>query len=145
MSAEFDQLAKGVRAAAGGASAMWGLVLNHLTEKHTQSVAETRVNPEGGVARTADGVVVTSKELYLQVLLNADGYYTNAGYQERMSQSFGPIFLGMDWSPEYEKEATPTNAAIGKITRRQACEITLKETRAALPTVPPPGGLVDIQ
>jgi hypothetical protein len=124
---------------------MWGLVLNHLTEKHTQSVAETRVNPEGGVARTADGVVVTSKELYLQVLLNADGNYTNAGYQERMSQSFGPIFLGMDWGPEYEKESTPANAAIGKISRREAFEIALKETRAALPSAPAPAGILDIQ
>ena len=145
MSADFDQLAKHARAAAGGASAMWGLVLNHLTEKHTQSIAETRVNPEGGVARTADGVVVTSKELYLQVLLNADGNYTNAGYQERMSQSFGPIFLGMDWGPEYEKESTPASAAIGKITRREAFEITLRETRAALPSAPAPAGILDIQ
>ena len=115
MPADFDQLAKQARAAAGGASAMWGLVLDHLADKHTQSVAATRVNPEGGVARTADGVVVTSKELYLQVLLNADDYYTNAGYQERMSQSFGPIFLGMDWGPEYEKQATPTNAASSEL------------------------------
>ena len=97
------------------------------------------------MARTADGVVVTSKELYLQVLLNADDNYTNAGYQKRMEQSFGPIFLGMDWGPEYEKESTPANAAIGSVTRREAFEITLKETRAALPTMPAPGGIVDIQ
>src|SRR5215468_366384 len=94
------------KTAAGGASAIWGLVLDHFVDKHAQCV------------------VVTSKELYLQVLLNADDYYTNAGYQERMSQSFGPIFLGMDWGPEYEKESTPTNAAIGKVTRREAFEIT---------------------
>jgi hypothetical protein len=124
---------------------MWGLVLDHLVDKHAQSVATTRVNPEGGVARTPDGVVVTSKELYLQVLLNADDCYTNAGYQQRMSQSFGPIYLGMDWGAEYEKEATPANAAIGKVTRREAFEITLQETRAALPSVPAPGGNVDIQ
>jgi hypothetical protein len=133
------------KATAGGASAIWGMVLDHLVDKHAQSVAATRVNPEGGVARTSEGVVVTSKELYLQVLHNADDYYTNAGYQERMSQSFGPIFLGMDWGPEYEKESTPANAAIGKITRHEAFEITLKETRTALPTVPAPGGFVDIQ
>jgi hypothetical protein len=124
---------------------MWGLVLDHFVDKHAQSVAATRVNPAGGVARTADGIVVTSKELYLQVLLNADDNYTNAGYQERMSQSFGPIFLGMDWGPEYEKESAPANAAIGKITRRDAFEVTLKETRAALPTTPAPGGIIDIQ
>ena len=134
----------GKRSGAGGLSAMWGLVLDHLTDKHAQAVAATRVNPEGGVARTSEGVIVTSKELYLQVLLNADDNYTNAGYQERMEQSFGAIFLGMDWSPEYEKEATPTNAAIGKVTRRDAFEVTLKETRTAIPTVPAPGGIVDI-
>jgi hypothetical protein len=145
MSADIDQPDGDTRAAGGGASAMWGLVLDHLVDKHTQSVAATRANPEGGVARTPDGVVVTSKELYLQVLLNADDNYTNAGYQQRMSQSFGPIFLGMDWGPEYEKQSTPTNAAIGKISRREAFEVTLKETRAALPATPAPGGMVDIQ
>ena len=145
MSADIDQPDGDTRAAGGGASAMWGLVLNDLVDKHTQSVAATRANPEGGVARTPDGVVVTSKELYLQVLLNADDNYTNAGYQQRMSQSFGPIFLGMDWGPEYEKQSTPTNAAIGKISRREAFEVTLKETRAALPATPAPGGMVDIQ
>ena len=131
-------------ATAGGLSAMWGLVLDHLTDKHAQAVVAARINPEGGVARTSEGVVVTSKELYLQVLLNTDDNYTNAGYQKRMEQSFGPIFLGMDWGPEYEKESTPTNAAIGKITRRDAFEVTLQETRAAIPAVPAPGGLVDV-
>jgi hypothetical protein len=145
MSADVDQPGKEARPIAGGASAMWGLVLDHLVDKHAQAVAATRVNPDGGVARTPDGVVVTSKELYLQVLLNADNNYTNAGYQQRMSQSFGPIFLGMDWGPEYEKESTPTNAAIGKVTRREAFDISLRETRTALPSVPAPGGIIDIQ
>ena len=130
---------------ARGVSTMWGLVPDHLVDKHTQAVAGTRVNPAGGVARTPDGIVVTSKELYLQVLLNADDNYTNAGYQRRMEQSFGPIFLGMDWDAEYEKESTPVNAVIGKVTRREAFEITLKETRAALPAIPAPNGMVDIQ
>src|ERR1700760_3437480 len=145
MSSDIDQSVPKGKAIARGLSTMWGLVLDHLVDKHAQAVAATRVNPEGGVARTPDGAVVTSKELYLQVLLNADDYYTNAGYQERMSQSFGPIFLGMDWGAEYEKESTPANAAIGKITRREAFEIALKETRTALPTTPAPAGILDIQ
>jgi len=145
MSADFDPSSLKGSAIAGGLSAMWGLVLDHLVDRHAQAVAGGRISVDGGVARTPDGVVVTSKELYLQVLLNADGNYTNAGYQKRMEQSFGAIFLGMDWGPEYEKESTPANAAIGRVTRREAFEITLKETRAALPTVPAPGGLVDIQ
>src|SRR5262249_39989727 len=145
MSTDADQFApKGESAVAGGLSAMWGLVLDHLVDKHAQAVVAQRINPEGGVARTSEGVVVTSKELYLQVLLNADDVYTNAGYQKRMEQSFGPIFLGMDWGPDYEKQSTPANAAIGKVTRKHAFEVTLKEPRAALPGVPAPGGFVDI-
>ena len=145
MSADIDQSALKGKTIAGGLSAMWGLMLDHLVDKHAQAVAAARVNPEGGVARTPGGIVVTSKELYLQVLLNADDNYTNVGYQKRMEQSFGPIFLGMDWTPEYVKESTPTNAAIGGITRRNAFEVTLKEARTALPSVPAPGGIVDIQ
>lgn len=145
MSSDTEQSALKGTTIAGGLSAMWGLMLDHLVDKHAQAVAATRVNPEGGVARTPDGVVVTSKELYLQVLLNADDNYTNAGYQKRMEQSFGPIFLGMDWTPEYVKESRPANAAIGRVTRRDAFEVTLKQTRAALPTVPAPGGILDIQ
>lgn len=131
-------------ATAQGISAIWGLVLDHLVDKHAQAAAEAKVNPAGGVARTSAGVVVTSKELYLKVLLNADDNYTNAGYQKRMEQSFGAIFLGMDWGAEYERLSTPANAAVGRITRQDAFEVTLKETRAALPAVPAPGGIVDI-
>src|SRR6201994_3640622 len=145
MSSDIDQSVPKGKAIARGLSTMWGLVLDHLVDKHAEAVAADMVNPAGGVARTADGGIVTSKELYLQVLLNADDNYTNAGYQKRMEQSFGAIYLGMDWGPEYEKEATPANAAIGRITRRDAFEVTLKETRAALPSVPAPGGIVDIQ
>jgi hypothetical protein len=130
---------------ARGVSTMWGLVLDHLVDKHAKAAAGARVDAAGGVARTPDAVVVTSKELYLQVLLNADDNYTNAGYQRRMEQSFGPIFLGMDWSTEYEKQSTPTNAAIAKVTRREAFEIALTETRTALPNIPAPSGMIDIQ
>lgn len=61
-----------------------------------------------------------------------------------MEQTFGAIFLGMDWGAEYENPATPANAAIGRITRQDALELTLKETRAALPAASAPGGTVDI-
>jgi hypothetical protein len=50
----------------------------------------------------------------------------------------------MDWGAEYERLATPANAAIGRITRQDAFEVTLRETRTALPAVPAPGGIVDI-
>ena len=42
-------------ATAQGISAIWGLVLDHLVDKHAQAAAEAKVNPEGGVARTSAG------------------------------------------------------------------------------------------
>jgi hypothetical protein len=144
MSANPEQ-PEALRSAAAGISAIWGLVLDHLVDKHLAAAASMRVNPEGGVARTPDAILVTSKELYLQVLLNAEGTYTNAGYQKRMKQSIGPIFLGMDWGPDYVKQSTQANAAIGRVTQQEAFELTLRETRAALATLPAPGGITDIQ
>ena len=103
------------------------------------------VNPEGGVARTADGVVVTSKELVMQVFLNADGNYTVDGYQARMTKSIGPIYLGMDWGPEYEQtvdqgQRCDRNASPGRRPSISRC----KETRAALAALPDPAAF-DIQ
>jgi hypothetical protein len=151
MSADADQPGLGKtlnvteRKVARDAGSVWGLVLDHLVDKHVESSAAMKINPEGGVARTPEGIVVTSKELVLQVLLNPDGNYTIEGYQPRMEQSIGVIYLGMDWGPEYERQATPANTAIGRVTRREAFELAVKETRAALTTVPAPAGVVDIQ
>jgi hypothetical protein len=148
MSADADQPSPSngaERKFARDAGTVWGLILDHLVDKHVGAAAAMKINPEGGVARTPDGVVVTSKELVQQVLLNADGNYTIEGYQERMEKSIGVIYLGMDWSPEYERQSTPANAAIGRVSRREAFDLAVKETRAALATVPAPNGIVDIQ
>jgi hypothetical protein len=139
-----DALSSFGRTTAEGVSTLWGLTLDHLSDKHAKAVSARRVDPEGGVVRTADGVVVTSKELVMQVFLNAEGNYSVSGYQERMSKSIGPIYLGMDWGPEYEKLSTAANAAIGQVTRREAFDFAVKETRSALAALPDPGAF-DIQ
>ena len=148
MPADADQSSPGnvaERKFARDAGTVWGMILDHLVDKHVESAAAMKINPDGGVARTPEGVVVTSKELVLLVLLNADGNYTIEGYQPRMEQSIGVIYLGMDWGPEYERQSTPANAAIGRVTRREAFDLAVKETRAALATAPVPNGIVDIQ
>jgi hypothetical protein len=132
------------RTTAQGVSAIWGMVLETLSDKHAKAAAAWAVDQKGGVGRTPDGILVTSKELVMQVLLNADGNYTIEGYQPRMEQSIGLIYLGMDWGPEYVRQSTPSNAAIGKVTRREAFELALKETRASLAALPDPGDF-DIQ
>ena len=62
------------------------MMLDHLSDSHAKAAAGWKVNPEGGVARTPDGVVVTSKELVMEVFLNAAGNYSVSGYQKRMSR-----------------------------------------------------------
>ena len=44
MSSDTDQSAMKGNAIKGGLSAMWGLVLDHLVDKHAQAVAATRVD-----------------------------------------------------------------------------------------------------
>jgi hypothetical protein len=126
------------------ASNLWGMMLDQLSDHHAKAVAAQRLDPEGGVARTPEGVVVTSKELVMEVFLNAAGNYSVTGYQKRMSQSIGPIYLGMDWGPEYEQLSTKANAAIGRVTREEAFDFALQETRTALAALPNPRAF-DIQ
>ena len=140
----FNKLSSIARTQVKGLSTMWGLVLDQLTTSHAKTTAAWTVNPEGGVTRTADGVVVTSKELVMQVFLNADENYSVKGYNERASNSIGPIYLGLDWGPEYEEQSTKANAAIMAVTRRDAFEFALQETRAALKALPDPAAF-DIQ
>ncbi len=134
----FSTLGSVARTQVKGLSAMWGMMLDQLSTSHARAVAAGTVNPEGGVARTADGVVVTSKELVMQVFLNADENYSVKGYNERAANSIGPIYLGLDWGPQYEQQSTKANAAIMGVTRREAFEFALKETRSALKALPDP-------
>jgi hypothetical protein len=139
-----DRLGSFARTQVHGLGSMWGVLLDQLSDKHARTVASWSVYPEGGVARTEDGVVVTSKELVMQVFLNADGNYSVSGYQTRMTRSIGPIYLGMDWGPEYEKLSTRANAAIGTVTRKEAFDFALGATRMALKALPDPAAF-DIQ
>jgi hypothetical protein len=133
-----DALRSFERTAAQGLGSLWGMMLDHLSEKHAKAAAAWTEDQDGGVGRTPDGILVTSKELVMQVLLNADGYYTIEGYQERMNKSIGLIYLGMDWGPEYVKLSTKSNEAIGRVTRREAFDYALQQTRAALAALPDP-------
>src|ERR1700737_2255312 len=107
-----DPVGSFARTTAQGLGSLWGMMLEHLSEKHAKAAATWSENQEGGVGRTPDGILVTSKELVMQVLLNADGNYTIEGYQARMNQSIGLIYLGMDWGAEYVKQSTKSTAAI---------------------------------
>lgn len=92
--------------------------------------AAVRAAP-GGVMRTPYGVLVGSAERVAEVFADPSGRYTVAGYQARMEKSFGPIFLGMDAGPGYDREARGVNRAIMTVTRAGA----FREARQAMATV----------
>src|SRR4051794_38367620 len=85
-----DELSTLARKGARDVSNLWGMMLDHLSDPQARAAAGWKVTRAGGGARTADGVVVTSKELVMEVFLNAEGNYSVEGYQKRMSQSIGP-------------------------------------------------------
>ena len=69
---------------------------------------------------TEYGVLVASPALLQVVLQDSEGHYTVSGYQARMSQSIGSLYLGLDAGPDYERLATPVNDLIGGISRDEA-------------------------
>lgn len=93
-------------------------------------------NFAGAVAETLgspDATPVCGKKLVMKVLMDLEGNYSVSGYAERMGQSFGHIYLGLDKTdPEYDRQSAVSNAAIGKITERDAFSRALAETRAVM-------------
>lgn len=88
----------------------------------------------GGALRCAVGVLVASEELVMDVFQNAEGRYTVSGYANRMVNSFGQIFLGLDDSPAYSSQSTAVNAAIGAISQAQAFNEAFRAATSMLAT-----------
>ena len=77
-------------------------------------------------------VLVAGKTLVMRVFDNPDGYYSMCGQKDRMRQSFGTIFLGLDGGPEYERIAGPVNAAIMAISAEEAFALSYRIGQAML-------------
>ncbi len=86
----------------------------------------------GGALRTPYGVLVCSKKLVMQVFDDGGNVYTADGYADRMRESFGEIYLGMDRGKAYRDQATAPNQAIQKITTQEAFDSAFKHTQAAV-------------
>lgn len=73
----------------------------------------------GGLLRTPFGVLVASRELVDEVLLDRERHLTATGYLPRMERSFGALYLGMDAGQidgRYERESVDINKAIVELT-----------------------------
>ncbi|HUN92014.1 MAG TPA: hypothetical protein VMU33_08150 [Burkholderiaceae bacterium] len=103
---------------------------NYLTASIWTAIREHH----GGVLRTPYGILVASREGVDCVLRNADGNYTVTGYLERMRESFGEIYLGLDakTNGEYERQSAACNAAIRKLDQEDTYRRARDATATAL-------------
>lgn len=86
----------------------------------------------GGVLRSPLGVLIADPDAVDAVLTDTAGRYTVAGYQQRLKDTIGPIFLGMDAGPDYRRESAACNAAIGRISFDEAFDLARRSANAAL-------------
>lgn len=117
-----------------------------LADIHTSRLVTPPPPPDqtGGASRTADCVIVSGKDLVMQVLLDVDANYSVAGYAERMRKSFGQIYLGLDAGEAYYTQSTRINQAIGSISEEDAFQLAFDETCSVLQALPDPTAF-DIQ
>jgi hypothetical protein len=85
-----------------------------------------------GVTRKFSEIMLTRTDLINQVYLNAAGNYSVKGYNERLENSFGKIYLGLDKGQDYDKLSDKPNAAIRSITTEQAFNLTFGIARRAV-------------
>lgn len=88
----------------------------------------------GGVLRTPYGALVAERELVMQVLSDEKGHFSVSGYRERMQDSIGQIYLGLDkgGDGEYERQSREVNRAIGDITEEDAFKLAYGFTAGTL-------------
>jgi hypothetical protein len=85
-------------------------------EFETASVWAAIRSKHGGLLRTAYGVLVADGQLVRQVLTDVERRYSVKGYQERLQDTIGPIFLGLDDGKDYSDQASACNGAIQQLT-----------------------------
>ncbi|WP_394788054.1 Dyp-type peroxidase, partial [Rhodoferax sp.] len=86
----------------------------------------------GGLLRIPYGVLVANRGLVDAVLLNAGANYTVAGYQTRLQNTIGPIFLGLDEGAEYQRQSADCNNELQNIKMDEAFELSRQWADRAL-------------
>lgn len=118
------------------AKAQWKIALEDVGARMTgvsQSIWTAVRELHGGVLRTPYGVLVCSKQLVMEVFQDGgNNLYTADGYADRMRESFGEIYLGMDQGETYREQATAPNEAIQKVTIREGFDSAFKHTQSVV-------------
>ena len=113
----------------------WKAVLEDPAARLSRTTASVwaaiRENHDG-VLRTPVGVLVGSYNHVMQVLRDADGLYSVRGYAERMRDSFGEAYLGLDEGPEYEAQSAAVNRALMNVPEADAFTLARTTTQQLL-------------
>lgn len=89
------------------------------TNTRDSAWAWVRAQP-GGVVDTAYGVLVGAADRVQDVLRNADARYSVRGYGERMRDSIGEGFLGMDDDNGHKEQAPRVNEALEAVSEAES-------------------------
>jgi Dyp-type peroxidase family len=104
-----------------------------LEDTNTRDAAWAWVRAQpGGVADTAYGVLVGAPSAVCQVLRNQPARYSVRGYGERMHDSIGVGFLGLDDDNGHAEQAPAVNAALESVTEAQAFTAAYKVASGGL-------------
>lgn len=92
-----------------------------LEDTNTRDTAWAWVRAQpGGVVATAYGVLVGAADRVQEVLRNAPDRYSVRGYGERMADSVGVGFLGLDDDNGHREQAPLVNAALESVSEAQS-------------------------
>ncbi len=101
------------------------------TTTRDQAWAWVRAQP-GGVVDTAYGVLVGAAERVCDVLRNVPDRYSVSGYGERMHDSIGVGYLGLDDDTGHREQAPAINAAIEAYSEAQCYAAAYQVAKAGL-------------
>lgn len=117
----------------GGAQA-WREAIQDIDRKDTEEGAALWAAIRGcpdGTVRTPIGVIVAGPAEVEAVFLDRERRYA-VGYAERMKDSFGEIYLGLNAGDDYDRESRVPNAAIGAIDLTGAFETASAATTGVI-------------
>jgi Dyp-type peroxidase family len=128
-----------------GAAALtaWKTVLEDPARVADSAAVWAAIRADGGVKTTPFGVLVGDAKGVVSVLSEYETYSV-CEYDRRMTASVGPLYLGFDPGPKYDRASALPNGFAAKITRAEAFGASLNTAREVLsrvaPMVPPGGG-----
>jgi len=119
---------------------LWKIALEDISARlsgTTEAVWAAVADVHGGALRTPYGVLVGDAKLVQEVLADTDQRYTASGYNSRLKQSFGEIFLGMDDRPdsEYAEQARGIDAQLRSVSEADAFATAFRLTGEAVSEV----------